>query len=73
MITSLARQEWPDTSAYDDPEIVWRLTMPHHAGLIVVSPDDQRVEALLSGYGTRFEHDFFHALPPQTESAHDLH
>ena len=25
LIVSLARQEWPDTSAYDDPEVVWRL------------------------------------------------
>ena len=38
LIVSLARQEAPDLSAYTDPEIVWRLEKPHHAGLIVRSP-----------------------------------
>ena len=33
LIVSLARQESPDTAAYADPEVVWRLTKPHHAGL----------------------------------------
>ena len=35
LMVSLARQEWPDTTAYDDPEIVWRLHKRHHVGLIV--------------------------------------
>jgi biotin carboxylase len=48
VIVSLARQEWPDTSAYVDPEIVWRLKKRHHVGLIVASPDRARVEELLS-------------------------
>ena len=38
IIISLSRQEWPDTSAYNDPEIVWRLDKSHHVGLVVVSP-----------------------------------
>ena len=37
LIVSLARQDAPDLSAYDDPEVVWRLEKPHHAGLIVRS------------------------------------
>ncbi len=40
---SLARQERPDTSAYDDPEIVFRVDKPHHVGLVVRSPDLARV------------------------------
>ncbi|QUV80468.1 hypothetical protein [Chloracidobacterium thermophilum] len=32
LIISLARQEWPDTSAYNDPEVVWRLNKAFHAG-----------------------------------------
>ena len=36
IVMSLARQEHPDTSAYSDPEIVWRLDgRPHHVGLVV--------------------------------------
>ena len=32
------RQEWPDLSEFGDPEVVWRLSKRHHAGLIVASP-----------------------------------
>jgi len=61
-LISLARQEWPDTSAYTDPEIVHRLRKLHHAGLIVRSPDPARIESLLSSYTTRFLTDFFARL-----------
>jgi biotin carboxylase len=63
LIVSLARQQCPDTSAYDDPEIVWRLNKPSHAGLIVRSDDPQRVEQLLDDYARRFTTDFFATLP----------
>ena len=64
VIISLARQEHPDTSAYQDPEIVWRLDKRHHAGLIVVAPDADRVASLLEDYGRRFREDFVATLPP---------
>ena len=37
IVLSLSKQENPDTSAYDDPEIVYRVKKHHHAGLIVRS------------------------------------
>jgi biotin carboxylase len=64
IILSLARQEEPDTSAYTDPEIVWRLAKPQHVGFIVCSPDPSRVNSLLDEYSRRFQDDFFAALPP---------
>lgn len=63
LIVSLARQEAPDTSAYDDPEVVWRLKKRHHAGLIVRSPSRERVQELLASYAPRFRQDFVAALP----------
>lgn len=63
VIISLARQEWPDTSGYDDPEIVWRLNKRHHAGLIVASKDPDRVGQLLEQYTQRFFADFFATQP----------
>ncbi len=38
IVLSLSKQEHPDTSSYDDPEIVYRVKKRHHAGLIVRSP-----------------------------------
>lgn len=64
IILSLARQEYPDTSAYDDPEIVYRAKKRHHAGLIVRSPKFERVSELLDDYGRRFADDFIAVLPP---------
>lgn len=65
LLVSLARQEHPDTSSYSDPEIVWRMHRPHHAGLIVKSPSFERVEELLSNYATRVQQDFGATLPPR--------
>jgi len=64
IILSLARQEHPDTSAYDDAEIVYRAKKKHHAGLIVSSAKHERVTQLLNDYAARFENDFIAVLPP---------
>lgn len=64
IILSLSRQEHPDTNAYDDPEIVYRVKKLHHAGLIVRSKNLGRVEELLERYSTRFADDFVAVVPP---------
>ena len=64
IILSLARQEFPDTSSYDDDEIVYRVKKKHHAGLIVRSKNHDRVSELLNSYGERFQNDFIAVLPP---------
>jgi biotin carboxylase len=61
---SLAKQEHPDTSAYDDPEIVFRAEKPYHVGLVVRSPDLARVRELLDSYAERFAQDFSAYAPP---------
>jgi biotin carboxylase len=63
LIVSLARQEYPDTSTYNDAEIVWRMNKRAHAGLIVMSPEQLRVEYLLHEYTERFYRDFFATQP----------
>ncbi len=65
ILISLARQEYPDTSAFNDPEIVWRLDKRNHAGLIVASPSLDRVKSLLHSYTERFYQDFFATAPPR--------
>ncbi|HEX4949816.1 MAG TPA: ATP-grasp domain-containing protein [Blastocatellia bacterium] len=64
IIISLARQEQPDLSAYNDPEIVFRLQKKHHAGLVVTAPDAARVQTLLESYTERFYQDFHTSAPP---------
>ncbi len=66
VILSLARQENPDTSTYNDPEICLRIKKHHHAGLVLRSADPARIPALLENYAQRFAEDFL-AIAPQRD------
>lgn len=71
LLVSLSKQEFPDLSGYNDPEVVWRMTdKPQHAGLVVCSPDPARVQALVESYTQRFYSDFFATLPPPAKVGH---
>ena len=70
IVLSLARQKVPDMSAYTDPEIAVRVKKSHHAGLIVTSPNGDRIEELIEDYTRRFYQDF-HASAPPPERAVD--
>jgi biotin carboxylase len=63
VIVSLARQQEPDTSSYNDPEIVDRIRKYHHAGFILKSFSSERIETLLSSYSQRFAIDFLAREP----------
>jgi biotin carboxylase len=63
LIICLSKYEHPDLSAYNDPEVVWRLGRPFHAGLIVRAQDAERVRTLLEGYKERFANDFLTSVP----------
>jgi biotin carboxylase len=69
IVLSLARQDVPDMSGYTDPEIVVRIRKPHHAGLIVSSPDAARVAHLIRDYTARFYADFHASAPPPLRPA----
>ena len=60
---SLAREEFPDTSAYDDAEIVFRVRLANHVGLVVASASYDRVVALVDEYSHRFAVDFMATAP----------
>jgi biotin carboxylase len=65
VILSLARQENPDTSAYNDPEVYQRIKKHHHAGLILLSRDPHRIPLLLESYAQRFAEEFMAVEPPK--------
>ncbi|HEU4882510.1 MAG TPA: hypothetical protein VFT45_09705 [Longimicrobium sp.] len=68
ILVSLARQEWPDTSAYTDGEIVWRLNKKNHVGMIVASHSPDRVAELLDSYLRRVREDFYASMPAATSA-----
>ena len=63
VILSLARQESPDTSSYNDPEVHLRIKKHHHAGLVLKSSDPQRIPMLLEQYSRRFADEFMAVEP----------
>ena len=65
LLVSLARQEWPGTSSFTEPELVWRMRKRHHIGLIVKSDNYARIEELLGAYAERVRSDFHAAAPAQ--------
>ena len=70
VILSLARQEHPDTSAYDDEEIVYRVSKFHHAGFILKSASQERIQQLLDSYSRRFVEDFLATQPVPDKPSH---
>ena len=65
VILSLARQENPDTSAYNDPEVYLRIKKHHHAGLVLRSREAHGIPALLESYAQRFAEEFLAVEPPR--------
>ncbi len=64
LIVCLARQEHPDLSAYDTPEVFTTLSKPYHAGLVLCSDDAAHLSTLIADYSRRFAHDFLTSHPP---------
>ena len=62
-VLCLAKEEEPDTSGFNAPEIVYRMKKHHHAGLIVRSRDPQRVAGLLEEYSQAFMNQFLATMP----------
>ncbi len=69
-IISLCRQETPDTSSFNDPEIWWRMDKKYHIGFILQSKDPQRISNLLENYAARIKSDFHAAAPAPERSSH---
>jgi phosphoribosylamine-glycine ligase len=68
VVLSLARQEYPDTSTFTDPEIVYRVQKKQHIGFVVAADSPERVEQLLTGYMERIHRDYHMALPPASRA-----
>jgi len=62
-VVCLSRDQWPDMSAYNDPEVCWVQKKEWHAGIIVKSDSQARVEELVNQYAQRFAHDFLAHVP----------
>lgn len=60
---ALANTDEPDTSHYDDPEIVYKVNKPKHVGIIFHSPTQTRIDELIAIYTERITGDFLAVAP----------
>jgi hypothetical protein len=67
IVLSLAREAHPDTSAFTDPEIWFRVSKDHHIGFVVAADDHARVAALLDDYTRRIAADHLAVAPVPTD------
>ena len=63
IVVSLSRHQYPDSSSFNENEIVWRMNKEYHIGLIVQSKKQSTVLALLDDYTHRIFSDFHAAAP----------
>ena len=70
IVVSLSRFEHPDTSSFNDPEIVWRMNKKQHIGLIVASNSSARIRELLDKYAGRIASEYHASAPAPKKSAH---
>ncbi|MFO0822329.1 MAG: hypothetical protein U0792_04300 [Gemmataceae bacterium] len=70
VVMSLARQEQPDTSGFNDPEIIHRADTKHHIGFVLNAETPLRVEQLLTSYMDRIGRDFHAAMPAADKVSH---
>lgn len=68
IVVSLSKYENPDTSRFNDPEIVWRMDKKWHIGMIVVSDSSERVLELLDKYTRQIVSDFHASIPAPDKS-----
>lgn len=65
IIVSLSRYEYPDTSSFEDSEIVWRMNKEHHIGMIIQTKDRNKISMLLDKYAERVQNEFHASAPPK--------
>ena len=60
---ALAKDEHPDTSHYDAPEIVYRVKKAKHVGLILHAKKKDRLHELMNHYSELITRDFLAVAP----------
>jgi biotin carboxylase len=58
LLICLAREEYPDLTVFDAPEVAWRMNRAYHAGLALRSSDGGRLDEVEEHYRRRLQQEF---------------
>lgn len=70
IIISLVRQQYPDLTSFDAPEIYWRMHEEYHIGLVVKSESRERVIEILDDYANKIFKSFHASAPIRDKPMH---
>ena len=70
IIVSLSRFQHPDTSAFNDDEIWWKIDKEYHVGMVLKSKNRGRILELLDSYAKRIFNDFHASAPVPDKPSH---
>ncbi len=58
IVLTLSKYQHPDLSSFTDPEVCFRVPLEYHAGLIIKSEREERIQELLNNYVDRLVADY---------------
>ena len=58
IVLTLSKYQHPDLSSFSDPEVCFRVPLEYHAGLIIKSEREERIQELLNNYVDRLVADY---------------
>jgi len=70
LLVCLAKEEKPDLSQFNDPEVVWKEGKDHLASIIVCAKSADRVNSLLEDYKHRLQSSVLAVAPPTDKAVH---
>lgn len=70
LLITLSREEHPDLSRFDRPEVFYRAPEKFHAGLVFRAETHARVTELVDTHVERFRREITHVLPAPKEASH---
>lgn len=70
LLICLSREEKPNLSRFNAPEVVWKYAEDHHAGLVVAGKSYDRVSELLGKYQHQLTKEILAVAPPTDKAIH---
>lgn len=70
LLVCLAKDQSPDMSIFDAPEVVWKEGKDHHAAIIVKAKSADRVNELIEDYKAKLQSNILAVAPPTDKAVH---
>lgn len=70
LLVCLSRDESPDLSGFNAPEVVWKEGKDHHAAILISAKTNDRVEQLVAEYKAKLQGEVLAVAPPTEKVVH---